>query len=168
MAFIDKGWSLETQWVDTAGNKTTRTFQLVATDDAGDLTAVIADVQTIIAAYIAASDCHLASQRLSKLSVEDSLTLPAAEVKVSDNLQVSAKIFGTPNKSAVFEIMGPKISLFQETTGPGYDQPDFGVAALANVVNLYKDGHQIFISDGESITDVGIKGRRVSHKSTKG
>jgi len=168
MAFIDKGWFLDTEWVDTAGNKTSRTFQLVATDDAGDLTAVIADVQTIVAAYIAASDCHLASQRLGKLSVEDSLSLPAATVKVSDNLQVSAKIFGTPNKSAVFEIPGPKVSLFQATTGEGFDQPDFAVTALANVVNLYKDGHQVLISDGESITDVGIRGRRVSHKSRKG
>jgi len=168
MAFIDQGWELTTQWVDTGGNITTRTFQLTATDVADDISAIIADVQTIVAAYIAATNAVLTQQPVTKVSVEDAVTLPAGDVNVEENLQVSAKIFGTPNKSAVFEIMAPKDTLFVAPTGPGHNQADFADALLAAVVNLYKNGAQILISDGEAITDQNIKGKRVHHKSTKG
>jgi hypothetical protein len=168
MAFIDKGWHLSLTFVDAGANVTTRRIELVATDDAGDLTDVIADVQTIVAAYIAASDAVLVKQTLGKDSVEDSVTLPTTSVNVEENLQVSAKIFGTPNKSAVFEIPAPKIAMFAATSGPGRNQALFSNGLLGAVVNLYKDDAQAFISDGESITDQGIKGKRVHHKSTKG
>lgn len=168
MAFIDKGWHLDCTFVDAGANVTTRRFELVATDDAGDLTDVIADVQTVVAAYIAASDAVLIKQTVAKDSIEDSVVLPTTNVNVEENLQVSAKIYGTPNKSAVFEIPAPKIAMFVATSGPGRNQALFSNTLLANVVNLYKNGAQLKISDGEVITDQAIKGKRVHHKSTKG
>lgn len=168
MAFIDKGWHLDLTLEDAGANITTRRFELVATDTAGDLTDVIADVQTIVAAWVAASDAVLIKQTLAKDSVEDSVTLPTTSVNVEENLQVSAKIFGTPNKSAVFEIPAPKIAMFVATSGPGRNQALFSNTLLSNVVNLFKNGAQALISDGEAITDQGIKGKRVHHKSTKG
>jgi len=168
MAFIGQGWKLDMTFVDTAGNQTTRRFDLVTDDDAGDLTAVIADVQTVVAAYIAASDAHVSKQTLSKTSVEDSFTLPSGDVNIEENAQISAKIFGTPNKSAVFEIPAPKATMFVASSGPNFNVVDFADSLVVAVVNLYKDGAQLQISDGESITDVGIRGKRVHHKSTKG
>lgn len=168
MAFIDKGWKLVVSMVDTGGNPTTREYQLVATDDDGDLTDVIADVQTIMTALVAATDAVVTKQTLSKDSVEDSVVLPAGDINVENNLQISAKIFGTPNKSAVFEIPAPKSTLFVAPTGPGHNVADFADPLLAAYVNLFKNGAQVFISDGESITDQNIKGKRVHHKSTKG
>lgn len=168
MAFIDQGWELVASFVDTGGNPTTRTFQLTATDTAGDITDVIDDVQIIIAAWVAATDAILVKQVVSKVSVEDSVVLPAGDINVENNLQVTAKIFGTPNKSATFEIPAPKSTLFVAPTGPGHNTADFADPLLAAVVNIYKDGGQATISDGESITDQNIKGKRVHHKSTKG
>jgi hypothetical protein len=168
MAFVSQGWFLDTTWIDTGGNTTSRRFDLTATDTAGDISAVIADVQTIVAAYIAASDAVLIKQVVGQVNVEDSVTLPTGDVNVEENAQISAKIFGTPNKSAVFEIPAPKNTLFVAPTGPGHNQVDFADPAVANVVNLYKNGAQVLISDGESITDQNIKGKRVHHKSTKG
>jgi len=168
MAFIDKGWFLDTEWIDTGGNKTHRTFQLTAVTVAGSISTVIADVQIIVAAWIAATDAVLVSQRVTSLSVEDSVVLPAGDVNVEENAQISAKIFGTPNKSAVFEIPAPKNTLFLAPTGEGHNRVDFADTAVANVVNIYKDGEQALISDGESITDQDIKGKRVHHKSSKG
>ena len=168
MAFIDKGWHLSLTFLDAGGNPTTRRIELVSNDDAGDLTQVIADTQTIVAAYVAATDAVLVKQTLGKDSVEDSVTLPTTSVNVEENLQVSAKIFGTPNKSAVFEIPAPKIAMFVATSGPGRNQALFSNTLLANVVNLYLDDGVAYISDGESITNQNIKGRRVHHKSTKG
>jgi hypothetical protein len=168
MAFIDKGWHLDLTFEDAGANVTTRRFELVATDDAGDLTDVIAAVQVIVAAWVAASDAVLIKQTLGKDSVEDSVVLPTTSVNVEENLQVSAKIFGTPNKSAVFEIPAPKIAMFVATSGPGRNQALFSNALLANVVNIYDDTGEAYISDGEQITAQGIKGKRVHHKSTKG
>lgn len=168
MAFIDKGWFLDTEWVDTGGNKTRRTFQLTAVTVAGSISTVITDVQTIVAAWIAASDAVLVSQRVTSLSVEDSVVLPAGNANIEDNAQISAKIFGTPNKSAVFEIPAPKNGIFLLPTGEGHNKVDFADPLVAAVVNIYKDGAQALISDGESITDQDIRGKRVKHKSTKG
>lgn len=168
MAFVSQGWYLDTIWIDTGGNITSRRFELTATDTAGDIAPVIADVQTIIAAYIAATNAVLVKQTVSQVNVEDSVVLPAGDVNIENNLQVSAKIFGTPNKSAVFEIPAPKDTLFVAPTGPGHNLADFADPLLAAVVNLYKNGAQVRISDGEVITDQNIKGKRVHHKSTRG
>jgi hypothetical protein len=168
MAVASQGWELVSQWIDTGGNTTQKTDRLTAVDTAGDATAVFADVSTILAARVAVTDAHLSSYRVAKIEVEDALTLPTGDVNVEEQLQISAKIDGVPNKSAVIEIPAPKSTLFAETTGPGHNQADFAVTALANFVNLFKAGAQILVSDGEAITDQNIKGRRTHHKSTKG
>lgn len=168
MAFVDQGWKLTLSLVDAGGNPTTREFPLVATDDAGDLAAVIADVQTIVDAYTLATDAIITKQTVSKDTVNDSVTLPTTSVNVEENLQVSAKIVGIPNKSAVFEIPAPKIGMFLATSGPNRNNANFASGPLPAIVNLYKTGGQVYISDGEQITDQGIKGKRVHHKSTKG
>lgn len=168
MAFIDKGWFLTVSLVDTGGNFTTREYQLTATDVADDITTVIADVQTIMTALVLATDCVVTKQSLRKDSVEDAVVLPAGNVNVEENAQISAKIFGTPNKSAVFEIPGPKAGAFLALTGENHNKVNFTTGPIPAYVNLFIDGAQVLISDGESITVQNIKGRRVHHKSTKG
>lgn len=167
MASVSTGWRVVMSFVDTGGNETTRTAQLVATDTAGDATAVFADVATIVAAYVAATDAALKGYFVAKNYVEDALTLPAA-AEVENNLQITAKIDGIPNKSATIEIPAPKVTMFQQTTGVGYNQPDFADSLLAAIVNLYDDNGIAYVSDGERITAQGIKGKRVHHKSNKG
>jgi hypothetical protein len=168
MASIGQAWKLSMNFVDSGGNIAIRTVTLTAVDDAGDLSPVIADVATVVAAYVAATDAVLTSQTLSKTSVEDSVTLPAGNVNVEDNAQISAKIFGTPNKSGVFEIPAPKNTAFIAPTGEGHNKVNFVTGPIPAVVNLYLDGAQATLSDGESITAQNIKGKRVHHKSTKG
>ncbi len=168
MASIGQAWKLSMNFVDSGGNVAIRTVTLTATDDAGDLTDVIADVATVVAAYVAATDAVLTSQTLSKTSVEDSVVLPAGNVNVEDNAQISAKIFGTPNKSGVFEIPAPKNTAFIAPTGEDHNKVNFITGPIPAVVNLYLDGAQLTLSDGESITAQNIKGKRVHHKSTKG
>ncbi|HEV7737090.1 MAG TPA: hypothetical protein VGO47_06940 [Chlamydiales bacterium] len=168
MAFVSQGWKLVLTFLDSGANQTTRTFDLTATDDAGDLAPVIADVATIVSAWVAATDAVLISEQVTKVTVEDSVVLPAAGVQVENNAQISAKIDGIPNKSAVFEVPAPKITMFAATTGPGSNVVQFTTTPVPALVNIFKDGGQAFISDGESITDQGIKGKRVHHKSTRG
>jgi len=168
MAFVGQGWRLSATFVDTSGNETTRTVDLVNDDDAGDLTQVIADVQTIMAAWIAASDAHVSKQTLSKTSVEDSFTLPSGDVNVEENAQLSMKIFGTPNKSAVFEIPAPKATIFAGTSGALFNVVDVTDSLVTAVMGLFTNTGVAYISDGEQITTVNAKGKRVHHKSTRG
>jgi hypothetical protein len=167
MAIAQQAWELQVQLIDTGGNTALKTYQLQATDVADDITAVRAGASDILAKLIAVTDAKVKAYRIVAVYVEDALTLPTA-AEVENNLQISAKIDGIPNKSAVIEIPAPKAALFQAPTGAGYNQPDFSVTALGNFVNEFKTGANAFVSDGEVITDQDIKGRRVHHKSTKG
>lgn len=170
MAFVDQGWKLAVTFVDSGANETTREYFLTVTDDAGDLTDVIAAVQAVMTVLVADSDAHISKQTLSKTSVEDAFTLPTGAVNIEENAQVSAKIFGSPNKSAVLEMPAPKIGMFVDTTGPNRNVVNFVAAGLAdNWVSLYLDDTGVLsVSDGEAIVKTGIKGKRVHHKSTKG
>lgn len=169
MAFIDQGWTLSVTFVDSGANETTRRYELAVTDDAGDLAPVIAAVQAVMTVLVADSDAHISKQVLSKASVEDAFTLPTGSVNVEENAQISAKIFGSPNKSAVLEMPAPKIGMFVDTIGPNRNIVDFTAAGPADdFVQLYVDGGPLLVSDGESIVTTGIKGKRVHHKSTKG
>jgi len=167
MTLTQQGWRLDIEAIDTGGNTTRRRFDLIATDDAGDASDVFTAVATVIAAFIGASDSVIKNYTVGAYYVEDALTLPAA-AEVENNLQVTAKIDGLPNKSATFEIPAPKGTLFQQTTGAGWNLPDFTDTALANYVNLFKSTGVAYISDGEHIVAKDIKGKRVNNKSNKG
>lgn len=167
MAIAQQNWELFSEWIDQGGNVTSRTFQLVSTDTADDISAVRTDASAVLAAFAAASDAKLKGYRLSAVYVEDALTLPAA-AQVENNLQISAKIAGMPNKSARIEIPAPKETLFLATTGENNNRADFADPLLAAVVNLFKTTGNAYVSDGEQITDQDIKGRRVHHKSARG
>ncbi len=168
MAVAQQAWKLVAKLIDTGGNTTTRTYDLTATDTAGDASAVFADVATVLAALVAVTDAHLAGYNVTAVFVEDALTLPTGDANIEENAQISAKIDGIPNKSAVIEIPAPKNSLFQSSTGAGHNQMQFTTSPVPAFVNLFKTGAQILVSDGEAITDQDIKGKRVHHKSTKG
>jgi hypothetical protein len=90
-------------------------------------------------------------------------------VNVEENAQLSMKIFGTPNKSAVFEIPAPKATLFAGTSGPLFNVVDPADSLVAAVMGLFVESTGVAtISDGETVTLVNAKGKRVHHKSTKG
>jgi len=167
MTLVQRNWFLNIEAVDTGGNTTNRRFDLRATDTSGDASDVFTDVATIVAAFIAASDAVIKKYSVGVDYTENALTLPAS-AEVENNAQISAKLEGFPNKSAVFEIPAPKDTLFQQSTGPGYNQVDFADTAVANYVNLFKSTGVAYISDGESIVSQDIRGKRVHHKSTKG
>jgi len=168
MALTQQYWKLVVQLVDTGGNTTTRDYRLTATDTAGDATAVLADVATILTALQAVTDAVIKKYDVAVVFLNDALTLPSGDINVEENAQISALIDGIPNKSAVIEIPAPKSTLFQAPTGPGHNQMQFTTSPVPAFVNLFKTGAQILVSDGEAITDQSIKGKRVHHKSTKG
>jgi len=71
----------------------------------------------------------------------------------------------TPGKSATFGIPAPKDSIFAAASGSGYNEVDFGVTAVSDLVNAFNAGSDAYISDGENTTTGGgIRGERVHRK----
>jgi len=171
MALVEKGWNLVVNLVDRGGKNFVRTFAMVATDTAGDASAVITDVGTILTNLAAVTELKVKSYQIQKVFSENALTLPtSAEAEGEQNLHVSAKIVGDPTKSGTYDIPGPKQALFQASSGPGADLPNFSVTALDNFLEMFNSaGTDIaLLSDGESWDVNTAKGKKIHKRSTNG
>lgn len=171
MALVPQGWELVVGLVDRGGKVVNRTFKLVAADTAGDATAVLADVNTIISRLQAVTELKVKSYRIADVVIEDALTLPtSAEAEAEQQLHLSGLIVGSPTESATYDIPGPKQALFQAASGPGADLPNFSVAALDNFVEIFNSAgdNLALISDGESWDTNTLKGKKTHKHSTNG
>lgn len=168
MAEVQQAWKVVMNFIDTGANQTIREVELTATDDAGDMTDVLTAGAAVIAAWVAATDAVLTGYSYVMRWLEASVTLPSA-AEVENNIQVSAKITGKPNKSGVFEVPAPKSTCVNAPTGAGFNQAKFvSPSPLIGILNTYASGAQALISDGETLNTGTAKGKRVHHKSNKG
>lgn len=157
-------WRLLTvDLVDTGGNTTTRSYRLTAADDATALT----DAAAILTAIGNVSDCTVKGYSVGSVFVEGSLALPAA-AEVENQLQITVPIFAKPNKSGTMTIPSPKVGIMQNTSGQGFNQPDFTDAALQAYINLFTTGGKATLSDGEVAVLANAKGKRIHVKSARG
>ena len=65
MAIAQQPWELVVNLVDQGGNKTTRTYELIATDTADDISAVRTAASDILAKLIAVTDAKVTGYRLA-------------------------------------------------------------------------------------------------------
>jgi len=171
LALVKQSWTVEITLIDKGSNETTRTYPLVLTDTAGDVTALIAQVTTeIIPALLAVTLLNIKKWTLRLLYLETALTLPTdSGAEVEAHALITVPIYGLPNKSAVVDIPGPEILCFVGMSGPNYNI----VNTSANEVRAYKGlftqvGNVAYISDGEQLDNVDGKGRRTHSKSQRG
>jgi len=171
LSLVQQGWELVVGLVDRGGKVVNRTFELVATDTAGDGTDVFTDVGTIITRLVAVTEAKVKSYRVAAVYIEDALTLPtSAEAEVEQQLHLSALITGSPTESATYDIPAPKQANFQAASGPGADLPNFSVTALDNFVEIFNSAgaNLATISDGESWDTNTLKGKKTHKHSTNG
>lgn len=171
MALAAQGWKLVVGLVDRGGKVVNRSFDLVAVDTAGDASAVLTDVGTILTNIAGVTELKVKSYSVQKIFVEDALTLPtSAEAEAEQQLHLSALIVGAPNESATYDIPGPKQALFQAASGPGADLPNFTVTALDNFIEMFNSaGTNIAkLSDGESWDSNTVKGKKTHKYSRNG
>jgi len=171
MSLAAIGWKAVVGLVDRGGKVVTRTFHLTATDTAGDASAVLTDVATILTNLAAVTECKIKNYSVSKEYSENALTLPtSAEAEAEQQLHISALIVGSPTESATYDIPGPKQALFQAASGPGADLPNFSVTALDNFIEMFNSGGTDIatLSDGESWDTNTAKGKKTHKHSTNG
>lgn len=171
MALVSQGWKLVVGLVDRGGKTVNRTFDFVGTDTAGDASALMTDATTALANLAAVTELKVKSYQLTKVFVEDTLTLPnSAEAEAEQQLSVSALIYQQPTESATYRIPGPKQALFQAASGPGADLPNFSNSALDTFLEMFSFGGSniFYISDGEHWDVNTAKGKKTHARSTNG
>lgn len=171
MALVKQHYQLLVDLVDRGGRTTTRTYDLVATDTALDITAVTTDVATILTRLNGVSALVVKSYRIALLYLETSLVLPtSAEAELEQHALITAQIKGIPNKSAVLDIPGPEQLVFTAASGPGADQVNFGQQEVADYVTMFDSAGDDLakISDGEYIDQNIVKGRKTHSHSNRG
>lgn len=169
MALIEKGWYLNVDWVDKGSNVGRSRILLTVTDTAGDMDLVVTAAAAVLASLAAGSDCVVSGYQLSKSFVEDALTLPTsgnAEIEMKAHLV--AKITGDPTESGVFDLPGPKDSMFIATSGPDANVVKVGSAPANAIVQIFQLGGSGYISDGETWVTATAKGKRIHKRSTRG
>jgi len=154
---------LTVEFVDTGGNTTTRSYRLTSADDA----TMVTDTATILAAIANVTDATVKGYSFGQVWAEQSLALPAA-AEVENQLQLTLPIFQKPNKSGTLTIPSPKVGIMQNTSGQGFNLPDFTDAALQAYINLFTTGGEATLSDGEVGVLSNAKGKRIHVRSNKG
>lgn len=173
MAFVSQGWKMVVALRDRGDKPTSRTYYFVATDTAGDMTAVQDAADGALAKLIAVTDLKIASYNLSKVYVEDGFALSTSPTSDrSTHAEITGTVYQKPNKHAVVEIPGPKDSVFVDpaVSGSDTDIVDVAATAVTNWIGLFTHaGNVFYISDGEQIADgtnANLKGKR-THSSDR-
>lgn len=171
MSLVKQHWFLEVTMVDRGAKVTTRTFDLVVTDTANDVTAVLASASTILTRLNGVSSLVVKSYRVSLLFLETALSLPtSAEAELEQHALITAQIRGIPNKSAVIDIPGPEQLVFLAASGPDADRVNFAQTEVDDYVDMFDSAADNLarISDGEFIDSGIVRGVKTHSRSSRG
>jgi len=165
-------WYLSVKFVDRGGKTSVYRYQMNATDTAGDASVLLGMAVQVIGVLAAASDCVISGYQVEKRFIENAFAFPTAPTAENEQLaQITAKIVGAPQKSAVAFIPGPKDLVFVSASGSGADLVNRGQAEVDNFIDMFDnvggDG-LLRISDNEFWVANTASGKRVHRKSTGG
>ena len=163
MTLVSTGFWLSVEFVDNGNNRSTRTYQMTAADDA----AAAADKATILAAILGVTDAVISGYHYYERFVEDALSYPASGVELQNQALLDFDIVDHPEKTATLTIPAPKPAIFVATSGSGANIIDTSDAALIVFRDLFRTGGELLISDGE-VAESLVKGRRIHRKSLYG
>lgn len=152
MAIAFANWKMVMKWVDSGGQNTTTTVDLIA-DDAAAITAIEGAATAIAAAYNGASDGVLLGYDLTKQFVENALTLPATAQREMKAV-INANLDGKPLDVGRIVIPMPNNGIFVAATGANNNIVDSGDAAVQAVLALYQTTAGVAtLSDGDTVDD---------------
>ena len=171
MALVSDGWFLNVTLVDSGGNSSTLSYNLVAAN-AADATAGAA---TVLAELAPITNAVIKSYTLVERFIEDALTLPGAGVNVEERASVVVQLASSPLKRSMVVIPAPAIGIFQGTSGDPLNTIDPTDADLRSYINLFSDSGSgvATISDGELVDNSSanqgiVTGKRTHRRSSRG
>jgi len=111
---------------DSAGDLTTRTYELVAATAAQ----AAIDAAALVALFAVLTEGVITRYSVSQRFIEDAFAYPAGGVEVENTASILGRIDGDPTKSAVFSIPAAAGGIFVGTTGPNRNIVDGGDAGV--------------------------------------
>lgn len=170
---IQHKWQMAVQLKDKGGSVTTRTYDMIGDDVAGDMSALEINMDLVLADIDGITDCTRPKWELKKVFYDDAFALPTLDTAETNNQALfSVPIAGKPLKSGTLTIPGPKNAVFvNPNAGPGHDDVDVTAAInIAFINDFYPvgDGGKLYLSDGENANTDSFSGKRIHSKSTKG
>lgn len=159
MALVSVGFRMVVTLLDSAGDDTTKTYNLVADDEAEAATAGAA----IRTALPLVSGSVVASYFIGEVFQEDALTLPT-DVENGVEASVTSYIAGAGQKKADWKIPGALALCFVAASGKNRNVVNLAHTNIIQYNSLFVTGagQRAYISDGEALKASGmIKGVRV-------
>lgn len=165
MALVQQWFELAVQIIDSAGDTSTKTLRMTATDAATATT----DAADILPKLQAMTDGIVVGYKLSQVFAEDNLVLPADGVEVENQAVLVYELDSSPLKSATDVIPAAKPEIFVALTGDNRNVVDLANLDVLAWRDLYQAGGtaSLTISDGEAIARVR-RGYRRHKKSRRG
>lgn len=163
MAFVSSGWWFVVQLADNGGDVTTKTYQL----NSEDAEEAATDSAAVLSALTAVTDCEVLSYFTYEKFVEDTPLLPGNGVQIENLALLVFELAGNPLKSATHTIPGPKIGIFNSSTGPGANVVNTAHTDVVAYRSLFQNAGPCYISDGEK-ANLLREGRRIHRKSRRG
>lgn len=162
MAKVFVGWKVSINFLDQGQQQVTKSYDL--RNGAADL---VADVETAASNLIgdieAVTTAEITGFSLSKVFAEDAVAVPTT-AQNENTAQLSVNIDGNPLKRAIITIPAPDEAIFVATSGPNNNIVNATNAAVVDLVDNFRTGGTVTISDGED-ADLLIGGVRVHRRS---
>lgn len=169
MAFVASQWYWEFTLVDRGNKRTVLRWAANTSPTTNDITSARAGFVDFRQNLAGVTACKFVSARLINEYRDNALTLPtSAEAELESVLQITAPIYGKPNKRALINIPGPVIAAFHAPTGDDADLANLAYTPLLQALQYFSgsEGGPLLVSDGEQIIRTQANGVR-KHKYSK-
>ncbi|HSS98841.1 MAG TPA: hypothetical protein VLK33_17520 [Terriglobales bacterium] len=168
MALTPFKWVLEVGLADNSGDIAPRFYE-APYDAFADFDTFILAKNALLTALGNMTDAVVASHRMSLVTINDALALPASGVENENQAFLSGKIDGDPTQSATQSIPAAKPGIFVSTVGPGANVVDMNDGAVTTWVGFFDQTSTTWtISDGQAWTGATVKGKRRHVKRSGG
>ncbi len=152
MAWQEQGFVLDVRQVDAGANEVRKTYVMTAALHATALT----DALTIINALEAASALSSKTYTIRQVFINDAFALPTAGVQAEAKAVLVGADDAVPSKLHRTEISGPEEAVFIATQGTGANIVDIAATIVKDYWNLFENGGEATLSDGESVETDGL------------
>jgi hypothetical protein len=164
LAVTSKGFEAFVTIVDTGGDQSTLSFQLVAPDMVDALVAMTAILSRLAAVTSATVKSYFVGERYS----EDALVLPA-DAQVEERATIVCNLAGDPLKKTTINITATEDAMFGAAQTTAYNDVDIANAALSTYLSIWQSGGFATISDGELLAaQAAASGKRTHRHSSRG
>jgi len=168
MALTPLKWVLEVGIADNSGDIAPRFYEAPYAAFA-DFDAFILAKNSLLTALNNMTSGVVASHRMSLVTIEDALALPASGVENENQAFFSGKIDGDPTDSATQSIPAADPAIFVSTVGPGANVVDMNAGAVLTWIGFFDETSPTWtISDGENWNGDTVSGKRRHVKRSGG